>query len=132
MRYIRFLLLALALTVVSGDVSAQNANLQASLTSATCPGSGCVLVQTVGGAGIGAQITGTFTGTLQFEGSVDGVTFVAVNTTPPNSTTPATSATATGVWTGGVGGLRLFRVRCSAYTSGTAVVTLQLAPGTGR
>ena len=132
MRYIRLLLLALALTVVPGHVSAQNANLQAALTSATCPGSGCAVVQTVGGAGIGVQITGTFTGTLQFEGSVDGVTFVAVNMTPPNSTTPATSATSAGVWTGGVGGLLVFRVRCSAYTSGTAVVTLQLAPGTGR
>lgn len=103
------------------------------LTSTTCPGSGCVNLSVSGMAGVGVQITGTFVGTLQFEGSIDGVTFAALTMTPIGTSTGVTSATAGGVWSGGAGGLSVVRVRCSAYTSGTATVTIQNAQGgTGR
>lgn len=73
------------------------------------------------------QITGTFVATATFEGSVDGVNFVSLAAVPYDSVTPATpvvSATAPGQWYArNVTTLLAFRVRCSAYTSGTAVVT---------
>lgn len=83
-------------------------------------------------ASFGVQIRGTFVGTLQFEGTIDGETWVAVNMFPPNSTVAATSATATGTWLGHCGGLDAVRVRASAWTSGDADIFIQAAEGAGR
>lgn len=106
-----------------------------SLTSATCASSsstGCVYIGAIGRGGVGVQVTGTFSGTLQFEGSVNGTNFSAINATPPNSTTAVTSTTATGQWQIAAGGMSYIRVRFSSYSSGTAVVTLRAAPTTAR
>lgn len=124
------LLLCLALLPVS--LGAQSAVNQARLTSATCPGSGCLNLSVTGVGGVGVQVTGTFSGTLTFEGSLDGVTYTTLSLTPINSTTAVTTATAAGVWSGGVGGLSVVRVRMSSYTSGTATVTIQNAPTSAR
>jgi hypothetical protein len=61
--------------------------------------------------GIGLQLTGTWAGTVSFEASIDGLTFVALNMVPSNSATAA---------------------RMSAYTSGVAGVTLRNADASGR
>ena len=74
--------------------------------------------------GIGAQITGTFSGTLQFEMSIDGTNFVAVQATNVTSGAVATTAAATGVFKYDVVGALVVRVRSTAWTSGTATVTL--------
>lgn len=74
---------------------------------------------------LGIQLVGAFTATIQFECSVDGVTWVACPVEPVAGGATVTSATAAGVWVaypGGAGnptlkGLR-FRARCSAFTSG--------------
>lgn len=63
-----------------------------------------------------ATITGTFVATLQFEQSSDGITFAAAS--------PASTST-TGVTTFTVTSFTDFRVRASAYVSGTASVNLQ-------
>lgn len=95
----------------------------ASLTTSTCPGSGCVVLNVGGYGGATIQITGTWSGTVTFEGSTDG-------TTPANGTYAslqgwsATSTTANGLWMGPVGGVKYLRVRFSTASSGTAVVTL--------
>lgn len=87
----------------------------------------------VSGAGaVGIQLTGTWTGTIEFEGSVDGGTFVALNMIPSNSATAATSATGNGAWSANCGGYRRVRARASAWTSGTAVVTLSSAVSGGK
>jgi hypothetical protein len=69
------------------------------------------------------QLTGTFTGTGQFEGTADGSTWVALSMTPSNSATTVTSATAAGLWTASVA-LQGLRVRASALSSGTIVATV--------
>ncbi|MHB1097877.1 MAG: hypothetical protein ACYC3F_17095 [Gemmatimonadaceae bacterium] len=74
---------------------------------------------------LAVQVTGTFVGTITFEVSVDGTTFVAFNMTPSNSGTDASTATAPGAFSKPIGGYSVARARCSAYTSGTPVVTLQ-------
>lgn len=79
---------------------------------------------------MGIQITGSFTATLQFEGNIDGGT--AASSWFPIAAFPAqgvvgvhlTSVTAAGQWVADCEGLTGFRVRCSAYTSGSPVVTL--------
>jgi hypothetical protein len=118
--------------VLAGWVSAQSAVNTALLSSASCPGTGCLTLSVSGVGGVGVQVSGTFSGTLTFEGSVDGITYAALNLTPINSSTGASTTTTTGVWSGGVGGLAIVRVRMSSYTSGTAVVTIQNAPTSAR
>lgn len=77
-------------------------------------------------ASVAVQITGTFSGTVQFEVSMDGgTTWVSISGTPVASTTTATSATAPGMWQFDISGIELFRVRCSAYTSGSINVYMQ-------
>jgi len=100
---------------------------QQDLSSATCPGTGCISLSVAGLGTVGVQITGTWSGTLTFEGSVDTRTFVAMNMVAIGGTTQVTTATSNGAFAGGVGGLAIFRVRFSTYTSGTATVSVQAA-----
>jgi len=71
------------------------------------------------------QITGTWIGTLTFQGSNDGTNFVPVNATDvsSNSTLPSSTTTANGVFYVPLL-FRYLRVRMTAYTSGTATATM--------
>lgn len=102
------------------------------LSSTTCPGAGCHTV-TVAGFGVaGVQVTGTFTATATFKGSVDGTNFDDLKQcTPAGSSTAVSSTTTTGSWQCGVGGYQYLRVVLTAYTSGTATVTIFPAPSAG-
>lgn len=71
------------------------------------------------------QITGTFTATIQFEATLDGSTWVSIGASPVVTGAEVSSTASTGIWQVNVAGLLGFRARASAYTSGTAVVTLQ-------
>jgi len=123
----RRLLLCLAMGLLAAPVMAQP------LDSASITGGGsdcsvsirCLTIplptQTISTA---VAITGTFSATLQFEGSADGgVTWFSVLAIKMSDGSSATSTTATGLWSIANGGLTHVRVRCSAYTSGTANVT---------
>lgn len=85
---------------------------------------------------VGLQLSGTWTGTVQFEASMDnGATFIAIGGYPISggvaTTTVATSATANGNWQFPVGGFTHFRVRASAAMTGTLVVDMETTPGQG-
>jgi hypothetical protein len=69
------------------------------------------------------QITGTWTGTLAFEASNNNIVWVALSVTPTDSTTTVTSTTGNGIWTYS-GAFKVIRVRASAFSSGTANVTV--------
>jgi len=73
---------------------------------------------------ISVQITGTFSGTLQLEATVDGSTFASYNLKDGNSGTLATSATAVKLFVGDAYAISSFRVRASAWSSGTASITI--------
>jgi hypothetical protein len=76
------------------------------------------------------QVTGTFTGTITFEASVDGTNYVAIAmkaSTQTTATTLVTTTTTTGVFSLNIQGFPNIRARMSAYTSGDAVVTASLA-----
>ena len=81
---------------------------------------------------VGLQLTGTWVGTVTFEATIDGRTWVALNMVPSNSATAASTATAVGAWTANVAGFLLVRARFSTATSGTVVVWLQGASFSGR
>jgi hypothetical protein len=93
--------------------------------------SGAATLNTDGLGTVSAQVTGTWTGTLVFEGSVDGTNY----STLPASTiggaagaSQVTSTTANGMWSLATGGLISVRLRASALSSGTAVMTLVGSP----
>jgi len=73
------------------------------------------------------QITGTWAGTIVFEGTVDGTNYFSVNAVVPTTGALATSTTANGQWAVDVSGLSNFQCRHSVHTSGTAVVNLRLS-----
>ena len=82
-------------------------------------------IQTSGLEGVASlcavQIVVTGTITLAFETSTDrGTTWVATSALPVGSTTTVTSTSSSGEWTVDITG-KLFRVRCSAVTGGSAV-----------
>lgn len=68
------------------------------------------------------QLTGTFTGTVTFEASVDGTTFVGLMMYPSTSGTGALTATAVGIWAADTSGYAIARARFSTASSGTVVV----------
>lgn len=124
----RRLAFAFALLLLTGcRTFAQSPRIQTPLTATTCPGVGCTTLSVSGLGAASVQVTGTFVGTLQFETSLDGVTYATWSVTPSGGGMAVTSATATGVWQGAVGGLAILRTRFSAYSSGTATVTMQAA-----
>lgn len=86
---------------------------------------GCLVIPLSGGssASVAFVVSANASGnTIQFEGTVDGSTWAAVNAYPLDSSTPATSTTGTETWTASVPGLSLFRLRISTLVSGSATV----------
>lgn len=78
------------------------------------------------------QITGPFSAILNFEGTVDGTTYFYVYGQQETDSTPGIATnSAAGNWQFPVSGLSSMRVRCSSYTSGTAIVTMRGSAGSG-
>lgn len=74
----------------------------------------------VGGlAMVTIQVTGTFSGTVTFEGTIDGSNWVAVLARKVTDGATGTTATAAGIYQVPVSGLGQLRARVSAYTSGS-------------
>ena len=71
---------------------------------------------------VGFQITGTWSATFTFEGTVNGTTWVSITAYNRATGGGATTTTSNGVYVVSSGGLRYVRARLSAYTSGSAFV----------
>lgn len=113
------IIIALALVFLSGVAQAQ------AISTTTCPGAGCIDINTSGQGSIGIQITGTWVGTVTFQSSLgtsSSSTFTSLIVFPSNSTTGVTTTTGNGIWTAAVAGINQVRVVFTAYTSGTANV----------
>ena len=79
------------------------------------------------------NVSGTFSGTLVFEGGVvtqdGGVVWAATTGTPIGGGTSVSTSTATGQWRFTASGLTHFRVRCSVYASGRIYSTISASKG---
>lgn len=107
-------------------VAAQHGITQASSLSAL----NAAVTMTTEAVGVfGVQVTGTFSATLTFESTIDGTNWYAVKAMPVGGGTIVTTTTATGQWAIPCHGCHNYRVRVSAYTSGTAVVSVVAKPG---
>jgi hypothetical protein len=126
MRRTYIAVLALVLMAAAPPAFAQTQRTDASLTTTTCPGSGCFVYLTRGSGSVGVQVSGTFVGTLTFEQSLDNVHFtnwsVYANGDASGSLVHSTSST--GLWTGVTAGVTQIRVRFSAHSSGTATISV--------
>lgn len=131
-----FLLLILGISLFAFGQNGQsynNGNITASSSDCSVANSCVMLGLANDDSSASITVTGTFSATLQFEVSANysctqaGVcsgTWFSKQCFPESSSTGATSATATGLWTCTVAAKNRLRVRGSAYVSGTAVIDL--------
>lgn len=75
------------------------------------------------------QVTGTFVGTITFEASLDGSAWSTVQVIAQATSALTTTTTAAGLFIVPNPGYSWVRARMSAYTSGTALVTIQAGDG---
>jgi hypothetical protein len=96
-----------------------------------------IVIASDGSASVMVDLRGTFSGTFEVAGTVDGTNWIAIPVRGVNIAAigyvAAITGAAAGVWIGGCLGYRQVRVRCTAYTSGTAIAHLvtSLAPDNG-
>ena len=119
----------------AGDVSATNPlpiyRPDTTATGTIAALSANVAIALNGQSGVAIQITGVWVGTLQFEGTVDGTTWVAVNGVFAGASAPGPTTTANGVVRVTPSGLAQFRITATAWTSGTATISLRASAATG-
>jgi hypothetical protein len=80
-----------------------------------------------GRSSCGWQITGTWSGTIQFEFTIDNINWVSHPVSSGSDS--VTSTTANGVFIGAIGAAQKVRVRASAWTSGTATINFSRSLG---
>lgn len=110
-----------------------NDTVQTAQNLALASTANAVTVSSLNGYGtVSAQITGTWTGTLIFEGTVDNTNWFTTGGLAINGTGAiVTTTTANGQWQADVAGFVGFRVRCSVTGTGTAVVSIRASLGAG-
>lgn len=115
----RKLLLLLALAAISMAAQTTQGNINAQSTDCTTTNSCVVVTLSSDAATAAVTVTGTFSATLKIEKSADnGTTW----------TSAGADVTSTGVTTYSIPAMSHFRVRCSGYSSGTAVVKIRASP----
>jgi len=85
-----------------------------------------VVIYNDGGASALLDLRGTFVGTFEVSGTIDGTnwTLIPIRSLNVAAVGYATGATAAGWYIGKSLGFRQIRVRCTAYTSGLATATI--------
>ena len=97
--------------------------------SLTAPGHVVSIPIDNGRSGLGVQVTGTWTGQLECEVTIDGSTWVEHDLVNTVTCLVGNSITSNGIFIGSLAGYTTFRVRASALSSGTAVVNVRLSTG---
>lgn len=87
-----------------------------------------VVIAADGGGCVSLDMRGTFSLTAEVSGSVDGVNWTLIPVRLIAGASPiyvaSVAGSLPGVWCGSIYGFRLVRVRCTAWVSGAASVTL--------
>ncbi len=86
-----------------------------------------VVASVVGAAVASFTVSGTFSGTVNFEVSPDGISYTALSVSPVGAGATGTSATAPGVWLATIPALNSVRVKAGVWVSGTAVVDIRVS-----
>ena len=129
------LTLLLLLLLIPFTAAAQNLTTSGSISvqAAACStgaSSGYVWYQLPSKAAtVGLTLAGTWTGTVGFVASVDGVNWASILGTPLAGGTAVSSATGNGTWTIAAGGLTYVCAYSSTYTTGPVAVTMAASTG---
>jgi len=120
---------AFAQSAASGNISAQSADCTA--------GASCVVLNnlTTGSAsagGVTVGLSGSWSGTVAFEATNDGVNWVAINAMSASGTSPVTTASGNDTFQINSAGFTGVRVRCSAFSTGPIAVKLQSSTASAR
>ena len=103
-------------------------------TSGSITGNAQSVTLSLAGGGFSSgslQLTGTWVGTVQFEGTVDGTTYLPINGVFTATSAPTSTTTTNGIIRLTPGSLTGIRVTSTAWTSGTAVVSFRASSGAG-
>lgn len=116
-----------------GDVDVASLPGDFSTNSTIVAASGTVVLSGLAGVGgIALQLTGAWSGTIKLQGTVDGSTWVDLAfTNAVINGAPASTTTSNGIYRTSSGPYTAVRAFASAWTSGTANVTLRASRGTG-
>jgi hypothetical protein len=98
------------------------------LTYRPDPGSGLARLDRFNG-GVAVQVRGTWTGTLDFEASVDGVGFEPLLMLNTSDGLSVDSTTGNGIWRAELVGTSVVRVLASDTITGEAMVTVVATEG---
>lgn len=93
--------------------------------SVTATDEAITLLRLFTSGGVAIQLSGSFTGTVTFEATVDGTNWVAFNMTPSASGTDASTATAVGAWSKQNNGYAAVRARFSTASGGMPVIAIR-------
>jgi hypothetical protein len=110
---------------VTGSLTAAQSTVAGPSTA--CGSTACVVMPLHALVGsVAWEIIGTWSATLQFEGTVDNVNWYGLAALPPGSTSTSriaiVSTAANGIYQMNAAGLAAVRVRCSAFSSGPVAI----------
>lgn len=111
--------------IVSQKAATTTSNTLQNAVAATGNG---IALNTDGMSTASFTVSGTFVGTITFEGTEDGTNFASLPVRSLATGTGATTSTTTGTFTASCTGLTSVRARISAYTSGNITVTAHATP----
>src|SRR5437588_276654 len=114
-----------ALLVSTESALATTATLQ---SAATGTGVGTAL-SLLGDSSVTFTVTGTFSGTITWQGSEDGTNFSTIYAVQLGTNTISTTATATGTYEVSCSGLQKVQANITSYSSGSITVTGHAIPG---
>jgi hypothetical protein len=119
--------LAVALVFAAAGMASAQGNGALTTAGASCtPSTNCVILNPSGASSVGLTISGSFSGTVQFEATTDGTWDVngsAVWSSLSDDVNGSSSTTSTGRFFFSNPGLAAIRLRASSLASGTVVVT---------
>lgn len=84
-----------------------------------------------GDSGAAVQITGTWAGTITFEGTVNGTDWSPINGTASTTSSPTSTTTVNGLFRLTPSGLASIRANMTAFTSGSAAIAMRASDGAG-
>lgn len=118
-------------TDVSNTTPLPTTGIDTTATGSIAGAGQTVSISLNGQSGVAVQITGTWDGTLQFEGTVDGTTWATVNGVVAGTSTPGVTTIKNGVVRITPSGLAQVRVNATIWNSGTANISMRASAGTG-
>lgn len=122
---VRFAWIVAALLATAAPVAAQSSS--ATLSGITCPGSGCLVADIPQIGQIAVQVTGSFSGTLVFERTVEGA-WLPWALLPNDGRSTVSFTTLPGLFATSTDGSAQYRIRFANYLSGSALVAYNFVP----